>query len=485
MVVNYHEILLNFSTSSDGTPIGDADKSIARTIVVFLSHGERTSPDIEQYIKKNHDGSNEAKARAILFTMEENEILRWSMRVVPLADRPMNKVCYCSLIKYSDESFARVVEGKINAKIDRMLSNFIEGETQYFCKSRGGCTNGLIITFKKMCECNNTCPACGETLFEMDDDDKRSFMSQLIENIPGFVDKQRIFSRMYETIFPNAGRTPLVPETVPRKPVPVPAAVSRPRPIARKPVPSRVATFDDALMLLDRVVASAAKIPFFVRIPGSGRAIMPPVPAPAIPVLKANGMKYFTVPDVLAMSTRDIMMECLKRWVVATSFAIDVIMQGRQSESHKKWYSMSKLFFLSSMGRKHLAHAMVGKEAREIVPAIDAAISLMESEGIVRIESSHPKFLPEGVKLFSSMCKSGDVYRYADNEGSIKTAESDFWEVNVKSRTAPVRKTFKKFTIHVREGVSRAEWFPSRKDVPILPAEVQVPLVDLFVVTVK
>jgi len=484
MVVNYHEMLLNFSTSNDGAQLGEADKNIARTIAVLLSAGEKTSPEIEEHVKRKYPDVIASKTRSILFKLEDNEILRWSMRVVPLSDRPMNKVCFCSLVKYSDESFARVVEGKINAKIDRMLSNFIEGETQYFCKSKGACTNGLIFTFKKMCECNNTCPACGETLSEMDDDDKRAFMSQMIDNVPDFVDKDRVFGRMYGTIFPNAPSVPPVSEMAGRRPMPEPVALPRARPVARKLIAARVAaTFEDALMLLERVAVSGSAIPFFVKIPGSGKATKPSVPA--IPFAKQNGMKYFAVPDIVAMNPRDVMIECFKRWIVATSFAIEVIMQGKQSESHKKWYSMSKLFFLSSMGRKHLARALVGAETREVVPAIDAAISLMESEGLVRIESSHPKFLPEGVKLFSSMCKSGDVYHYADHESSIKAAEFDFWEVNVKSRMAPARKPVKRFVIRVREGTTRVDWFPSWKDIPILPAEVQMPPVDFFNITVK
>jgi len=483
MSMKYHEILLNYSTTSDGLLMRENDKNIAMTIIDFLSTGEKTSTDIEHHALKKYNDVDAYKVRSILFILEENEISRWSMRVVPLPERPMNKFCYCSLVNYDENSFSRIIEGKIEGKVERILSNFIEGESQYFCKTKeNNCTNGLIYTFSKMVENGNTCPSCGAPLCEMDDDDKKMLVSQMISSMPPFVKKERLLQKMYSAIFPGVTKIATIEEL---EYVP---AVSRAANVVSRSkfdlgsfVP---ATFEDAVMLIDRVPATSVNVPFSVISPGNGHAVVKSIVHQVIPVSGKNGLKYFTIPDVIAMNQRDVMIECFKRWLVATNHAIDVLMQGKQSESRKKVFSVSKLFFFASMGKKYLSKAIVGTESREVFTKIDEAMALMESEGLMHVESFHPKFLPNGVKLFMSMCKSGDVYHYDEDASKIESAESEFWAINTKvpDRSKPISK---KFTIRVHDDAYRnVPSFLVAKDFPVLPPIDHAISIDFFSVRV-
>ena len=462
MIVNFPSMLLKYGTTSDGLPMRDGDRNIAMTIVDFLSTGEKTSAEIEQHVKRKHDDVDDYKVRSILFIMEENEISQWNMRVVPLPDRPMNKVCYCSLVRHNDETFSRIISGKIEAKVDRILANFIDGESQYFCKTKeSNCTNGLIYTFSKMVENGNTCPSCGASLCEMDDDDKKAFIMQMISTIPSFIKKDRILQKMYSAILPNVAKIP-----------PVTAMEGPP---VSKPIDTsmfEVATFADAMMLINRVrIPPRDGLAFSVIYPGNGSALeTAPARSPdTVPGSGSGGIAYFTTADVRAMKTRAVMMECFKRWLVAMDFAIDVLMKGRQSESRKKIFSMSKLFFFAWMGKKYLSKALVGIESREVFEKIDDAMTLMEKEGLMRVESFHPKFLPGGVALFTGMCRSGEVYHYAENAGKIESAEAEFWAINAK---APDRSksAAKKFTVRVFDGAyQEISSFLMLDSVPVLP----------------
>jgi hypothetical protein len=68
----------------DSSTLTEGDKNIARSIMSFVALKERSSPEIEQEMKKHFDGITEHKVRSVLFLMENEEIVRWVMRIVQI-----------------------------------------------------------------------------------------------------------------------------------------------------------------------------------------------------------------------------------------------------------------------------------------------------------------------------------------------------------------------------------------------------------------
>jgi transcription initiation factor IIE alpha subunit len=155
-----------------------------------------------------------------------------------------------------------------------------------------------------------------------------------------------------------------------------------------------------------------------------------------------------SVDDVLSMTVPCIARECMRRWIVAIKCSFETLKTGTQRDERKKLLNVSKIFFFVNMAKRYLCQSLVGKNDRRLNGILTEAIDHLVNDGLIKVQSYHPKFVKKGVDEFIAMCNRGEIYGYDAHRDDIQRAIDDFNAVDER------RSTQKETTENNGEGIS-------------------------------
>lgn len=428
-----------------------------------LEGGRSNIQGVFKKLYKNPNGYSilsfdvDSVTRAI-YSMEEAGIIRIEKNIIINKDGERKFLYTIHIDKNVKKSLVKLIRKSIDEDVEKVVASFIDNPSLYCCKE---CNCGEIYTFDDLEGIEYECPRCNSRKLEiMTDDDKENAINCFVKGLPdilGEENKAKIRDSIVEKIFNPYDEeiTIRIPSTV--EPIAdgddgrmgiqeargllkylVIKSFSIPPP---KEIPS--ASPEPAPESVPDVI-SVPEVP--VQVPST--SIVTPVeemvPEPMtfhaepIKLSPPGTVPYLPVKEVVSMEPRNLAMEMLRRWIIATKTAMDVLRQGSQRESRKKAFSMTKFYFFDSISKKYLFFALCGKYEddlqREAYAKIDSALSILESDALFKINSFHPKFVERGIVKFLSLCKSGEVYLYDENARELEVAFEEFQDCKDPSK---------------------------------------------------